>query len=206
MRGGASLPRMMAAPKRLAHTDAPADRRSAGGCMAVEGQSRRTQSGPGRRYSPQHLEKQLRLATSPRDHLADDFRHQGIRQDYRKARRVRQLPAMRFDESDAVEKQRFGAPTHKRNATCGDEVQCVRIEARRRKDRWALERFPFVALGRDLRGDRNEDAEPAIARETGDGRRDDPVGLEQKAALEMKPPECAGAQQQYDVAAVRLEC
>jgi hypothetical protein len=40
MRGGASLPRMMAAPKRLAHTDAPADRRSAGGCMAVEGQSR----------------------------------------------------------------------------------------------------------------------------------------------------------------------
>jgi hypothetical protein len=112
MRGGASLPRMMAAPKRLAHTDAPADRRSAGGCMAVEGQSRRTQSGPGRTYSPQHLEKQLRLAASRRDHLADDFRHQGIRQDYRKARRVRQLPAMRFDESDAVEKQRFGAPTH----------------------------------------------------------------------------------------------
>jgi hypothetical protein len=35
----------------------------------------------------------------PADHLADDFRHQGIRQDYRKARRVRQLPAMRFDES-----------------------------------------------------------------------------------------------------------
>jgi hypothetical protein len=116
--------------------------------------------------------KQLRLAASPRDHLADDFRHQGIRQDYRKARRVRQLPAMRFDESDAVEKQRFGAPTHKRNASCGDDVQCVRIGARRRKGRWALERFPFVALGRDLRGDRNEDAEPAIARETGDGRRD----------------------------------
>src|SRR5262249_60163315 len=42
--------------------------------------------------------------------------------------------------------------------------------------------------------------------ETGDGQRDDPVGLEQKAALETKPPECAGAQQQYDVAAVRLEC
>jgi hypothetical protein len=27
---------------------------------------------------------------------------------------VRQLPAMRFGESDAVEQQRFGAPTHKR--------------------------------------------------------------------------------------------
>ena len=112
---------------------------------------------------------------------------------------------MRFDESDAVEQQRFGAPTHQRNATCGDDVQCVRIGARRRKDRWALECFPFVALGRDLRGDRNDDAELAIARETGDGRRDDPVGLEQKAALEMKPAECASAQQQYDVAAVRLE-
>jgi hypothetical protein len=47
MRGRASLPRMMAASKRLAHTDAPADRRSAGGYMAAaEGQSRRTQSGP----------------------------------------------------------------------------------------------------------------------------------------------------------------
>jgi len=104
---------------------------------------------------------------------------------------VRQLPAMRFDESDAVEQQRFGAPTHKRNSACGDDVQCVRIGARRRKDRWALECFPFVALGRDLRGDRNDDAELAIARDTGDGRRDDPVRLEQKAALEMKPPECA---------------
>jgi len=146
MRGGASLPRMMAAPKRLAHTDGQQTAASAGGCMAAEGPVASDAIRAGRRYSPQHPEKQLRLAASPRDHLADDFRHQGIRQDYRKARRMRQLPAMRFDESDAVEQQRFGAPTHKRNATCGDDVQCVRIGARHREDRWALERFPFVAL------------------------------------------------------------
>src|SRR5262249_47337795 len=109
-----------------------ADRRSAGGCMAAEGQSRRTQSGPVVDILRSTPKSSCAWPRHPRDHLADDFRHQGIRQDYRKARRVRQLPAMRFDESDAVEQQRFGAPTHQRNATCGDDVQCVRIGARRR--------------------------------------------------------------------------
>jgi hypothetical protein len=58
------------------------------------------------------------IAVSSRDHLADDFRQKGIRQDHRKARRVRQLPAMRFHETDAVKQQRFGAPACKGNASC----------------------------------------------------------------------------------------
>jgi hypothetical protein len=60
------------------------------------------------------------------DHFADDFSHQGIRQDHRKARRARQLLAMRFHETDAVKQQRFGAPACKRNASCSDDVQRVR--------------------------------------------------------------------------------
>jgi len=53
-----------------------------GGRMAAEGPVASDAIRAGRRYSPQRPEKQLRLAASPRDHLADDFRHQGIRQDY----------------------------------------------------------------------------------------------------------------------------
>src|SRR5262249_17702587 len=56
----------------------PSDRRSAGGCMAAEGPVASDAIRAGRRYSPQHPEKLLRLAASPRDHLPDDFRHQDI--------------------------------------------------------------------------------------------------------------------------------
>ena len=136
----------MAAPKRLAHTDGQQTAAVQAGVWPLRAQSRRTQSGPVVDILRSTPKSSCPWPRHPRDHLADDFRHQGIRQDYRKAGRVRQLPAMRFDESDAVEQQRFGAPTHQRNATCGDDVHCVRIGARRRKDRWALERFPFVAL------------------------------------------------------------
>src|SRR5260370_31643285 len=86
------------------------------------------------------------IAVSSPDHLADDFRHQVIPQDHRKATRVRQLPAMRFHETDAVEQQRLRAPACKRNASRGDGVHDVRIATLRRKHGWALERFRYAAL------------------------------------------------------------
>jgi formamidopyrimidine-DNA glycosylase len=56
----------------------------------------------GRAMNTEHERKHLaqadrhiaELKKAARDHLADDFRHQGIRQDHRKTGRVRQLPLL----------------------------------------------------------------------------------------------------------------